>query len=470
MLLMHRVRCRQAVLSVPYFFNFSKSLFSMSVISNILRQTPPTNRKQFIIESFTKNYPELIAGDPSAWRGKFRKMSESALAFYRGTAALFYADVSRDEDPFLNEKTSRVWIQGDLHAENFGTYLNGAGQFVFDVNDFDEAYVGPFSWDVKRFCAGLALIGYKKALSDAEIRELISNAAGSYARQVARFAQGKDKNFSLRLDTAQGAILNIIQEARQLTRNELLSYDTEIRDGDRFFKNNKNCIPADEVTRAQVLAAMEAYYQTIPARKKRSRINYKLKDVVRRKGLGIGSAGLEMYSVLLEGETEALENDLVISMKVSLPSAVEQYIADPAIKAYFLHEGHRTAVSQRALQAHADPLLGHATLNGKGVFVCEVSPYTADLNWDELNDFDEMMEVTAALARCVAKIHCVSDEDSDQTLINYSTEQAINEVLNGRESDFVQHVTEFGEQYAACVRADHQLFADAFRNREIPGV
>jgi uncharacterized protein (DUF2252 family) len=43
-------------------------------------------------------------------------MSESAFAFYRGSAALFYADVSRDYDPFLNQQTSRVWIQGDLHA------------------------------------------------------------------------------------------------------------------------------------------------------------------------------------------------------------------------------------------------------------------------------------------------------------------------------------------------------------------
>lgn len=442
----------------------------MSAIIDLLQKNRAEDRKKTIVESFTKNYPDLIANDPVAWRGKFRKMSESALAFYRGSAALFYADVSRDEDPFLNEKTSRVWIQGDLHAENFGTYMNGAGHFVFDVNDFDEAYVGPFSWDVKRFCAGLALIGYKKGLSDPEIHELLSNAAGSYARQVARFAQGQDKNFSLRLDTAQGAILNIIQQARQLTRIGLLEYDTEIRDGDRYFKNNKNCIPLDESARLQVMAAIEAYYQTIPARKKRSKINYKLKDVIRRKGLGIGSAGLEMYSVLLEGETEALENDLIISMKVSLPSALEQYVSDPNIKKYFQHEGHRTAISQRALQAHADPLLGYATLNGKGVFACEVSPYTADLDWDELNDFDEMMEVTAALARCVAKIHCVSDEDSDQTLINYSTEEAINEVLNGRENDFVRHITEFGEQYAACVRADYLLFVDAFRNREIPGV
>ena len=97
-------------------------------------------------------------------------MASTPFAFYRGSACMFYADVARDLDPFLNEKTSRVWIQGDLHAENFGTYLNSEGILVFDVNDFDEAYVGPFTWDMKRFAASLALIGYQKDLSDDEIR------------------------------------------------------------------------------------------------------------------------------------------------------------------------------------------------------------------------------------------------------------------------------------------------------------
>jgi len=96
-------------------------------------------RQQFIIESFTRNYADLMTADPGAWRGKFRKMAETAFAFYRGSASLFYADVSHDVDPFLNEKTSRVWIQGDMHAENFGTYMNGKGVLIFDVNDFDEA-------------------------------------------------------------------------------------------------------------------------------------------------------------------------------------------------------------------------------------------------------------------------------------------------------------------------------------------
>ena len=156
-----------------------------------LRGQKPEQRKQFIVDVFAEGFGDLIRADPDAWRGKFRKMAATPFAFYRGSAALFYADMAHDDDPFLDEQTSRVWIQGDLHAENFGTYMNSAGVLVFDVNDFDEAYVGPFTWDLKRLAASLALLGYQKALSDDEIRQMIETVTRSYVDQVARFASGQ---------------------------------------------------------------------------------------------------------------------------------------------------------------------------------------------------------------------------------------------------------------------------------------
>src|SRR5690348_2345403 len=139
-------------------------------------------RADFIIEVLTREFGDLMALDPAAFRRKFRKMAASPFAFYRGSASLFYADQTgayRD-DAFLDERTSRVWIHGDLHAENFGTYMDSNGRLVFNVNDFDEAYVGPFTWDLKRFAASIALIGYAKALSDDQITELVTVYAAAY--------------------------------------------------------------------------------------------------------------------------------------------------------------------------------------------------------------------------------------------------------------------------------------------------
>ncbi|WP_432128418.1 DUF2252 family protein, partial [Streptomyces sp. bgisy082] len=76
--------------------------------------------------------------EPAAKRG------EHILAvFDTAFGGLLAADPEREArgGPHLDERTSRVWIHGDLHAENFGTYMNANGRLIFNVNDFDEAYV-----------------------------------------------------------------------------------------------------------------------------------------------------------------------------------------------------------------------------------------------------------------------------------------------------------------------------------------
>ena len=88
------------------------------------------------------------------------------------------------KDAWADDRTSRVWIHGDLHAENFGTYMNSHGRMVFDVNDFDEAYIGHFSWDLRRFVASLALMGWQKALPDETVRNLVGRYLRAYLAQV----------------------------------------------------------------------------------------------------------------------------------------------------------------------------------------------------------------------------------------------------------------------------------------------
>ncbi|WP_396229892.1 DUF2252 family protein, partial [Frankia sp. CpI1-P] len=160
--------------------------------------TPGTDpeRAQVLADVFAAAFGELMAAEPGAFRRKFRKMAATPFAFYRGSAALFYADVHALDDPFLDERTSRIWIHGDLHAENFGTYMSSNGVLVFNVNDFDEAYVGPFTWDLRRLVASLALLGRAKALSDAVITRLVEACVGAYADRIRELAEGGDASSS----------------------------------------------------------------------------------------------------------------------------------------------------------------------------------------------------------------------------------------------------------------------------------
>ena len=81
-----------------------------------------------------------------------------------------------------------------------------------------------------------------------------------------------------------------------------------------------------------------------------------------------------------------------------------------------------------------------------------------------------MEETLAYLGQATAKIHCVSDEDVDNGVIEFQVEDKLSEVLRGREDQFVEDIIDFGMTYSQSVFADHILFVDAFREGLIPGV
>ncbi len=439
----------------------------MASVVDRVHDEGPSRRREFIVDSITAAYPDLMRADPEAWHTKFRKMAANAFAYYRGSAAVYYADIADESSAFTNEQTGRVWIQGDLHCANFGTYMNSNGVLVFDVNDFDEAYVGPFTWDVKRLAASLALLGYEKAISDDEIGLLIETMARSYAGQVAAFAASPGhQEFALTIANTDGRLLDVLQSARLYTRLGMLQALTSIDHYDRRFSLSPTSRQLDDPTRKKVEAAFERYLGTIPPGKRFKAANYRIKDVVGRRGLGIGSAGLPAYAVLVEGPTQALENDRIIWMKQAIPAAPSRVMTDPAISRYFKHDGHRTVVSQRALQAYTDPWLGYTQIDEIGMLVAESSPFTTDLDWSDIDDMAEIEPLVRYLGMAVAKIHCVSDIDSDQTLVPFSTDEAIHGVIAGHEDEFVREIRDFGQQYGAIVREDHELFVDAFRNGE----
>ena len=428
-------------------------------------------RQEHIVTVLSEAFARLIENDPRAFRRKFRKMAADPFAFYRGSAYLFYSDMDTLPDRFADKRTSRVWIQGDLHAENYGTYMSSDGVLVFDVNDFDEAYLGHFTWDLRRMAASLGLLGFSKALSDKTIKETIENYVGSYIAQVEAFHEGdKDEDFRLTLDNTDGAVHAVLLEARMKTQVGLLDSLTSIADHERRFREGSGVrrLGADE--QGEVYAAYQHYLETIPETKREDSVTYTVKDIVGRTGFGIGSAGLPAYNLLIEGRTQALENDVVLSMKQGNVAALSAVVTDKDIAEYFDHQGHRTAVSQRALQAHADPWLGWCELREEGYVVSELSPHVADLDWGLVAEPDEILPLVGWLGKATAKIHCVSDAGNEQALVDFQTEEAIMGKVGGEEEAFASEVAAFGADYSQLVRDDHRRFVDAFRNGAIPGL
>ena len=114
---------------------------------------------------------------------RYERMRASAFAFLRGAAAIMAADLGSQPNTGL-----RVQLCGDAHLANFGSYASPEGNPVFDVNDFDETFPGPFDWDIKRLATSFYVNGLDQGESASSCRALAARCARHYRRHMQRLA------------------------------------------------------------------------------------------------------------------------------------------------------------------------------------------------------------------------------------------------------------------------------------------
>jgi uncharacterized protein (DUF2252 family) len=107
--------------------------------------------------SLLKRIDKYNAGAPTVlYDLKMAALQESPFRFYRGTCHLFAEDLRKAYHP----KTSiRVWNCGDAHFENFGSYKGDNRQVYFDLDDFDESFLGSPVAELTRFMTSIVIAG-----------------------------------------------------------------------------------------------------------------------------------------------------------------------------------------------------------------------------------------------------------------------------------------------------------------------
>jgi hypothetical protein len=106
---------------------------------------------------------------------RMERMAASPFAFLRGACAVMAWDLSHTPSTGLN-----VVIDGDCHINNFGLFGTAQGDVVVDLNDFDEATIGPWEWDLKRLTASVNVAGRENGFSKAERRSAVMACAAGY--------------------------------------------------------------------------------------------------------------------------------------------------------------------------------------------------------------------------------------------------------------------------------------------------
>lgn len=290
-----------------------------------------------------------------------RKMMQSAFAYYRGTGEAFYR---RWLGPLLKIKAPLVWLNGDLHLENFGTYRGDNRLTYFDVGDFDDACQGPATIDLFRFLTGLHLAAAEMAMSGLQARSLCKLAL---ARYRAALQDGKARWLERRI--ASGAIGDLLRELESRSQADLLAKRTVEKNGKRRLRfDTGKAVKLPEAEAARVRAAITRF-----AAQRAHPGFFKVIDVAQRVA-GLGALGRPRYVVLVAGNG-GRQGQALIDLKwqpgsILAPLLEKRGIAQPG----FGNEAARVVEIEYRLQAAAPAFLTEIKLGREAYTFRELQP------------------------------------------------------------------------------------------------
>ena len=134
-----------------------------------------------------ENCPSAVQSDENARmvEQKLYKLEENdAFVFFRGAAGYFDIDLMCMDPNFQGKKRTmpRVFSNGDAHPENFGTQVMVNGGLVWGVNDFDQSFATPFSWDLKRGATGTQVACRAQGWNDIVCRASVNAFVEAYIK------------------------------------------------------------------------------------------------------------------------------------------------------------------------------------------------------------------------------------------------------------------------------------------------
>lgn len=252
---------------------------------------------------------ELNRGsDPELLTRKYAAMRRTPFCFMRGACQLFYSSL-----PTVATFSGAppVWLCGDLHVENFGTYKGDNRLTYFDVTDFDESARGPLTLDLVRFLASMRVGAAEWGVSAEDIEGLVNRAVIAYSTELAL-----GKPAWVERENARGTLKRLFAQVTGRSRSELLSrYTTRKAKRRRLVIDGQHLLPATAEERSGVEQMMAGIAESA-----RDAEYFRVTDMARRIA-GIGSIAFPRYMVLIEGRGSP-DRNVLLDVKLAHSSAI----------------------------------------------------------------------------------------------------------------------------------------------------
>ncbi len=383
------------------------------------------------------------------------RMAASPWTYYRGAAAVMAADLASRPSSGLT-----VQLCGDAHVLNFGLWATPERQLSFDLRDFDETLPGPFEWDLMRLVASLHVLARDAGSTSVGAADrAVAAAVDEYRTGISRYAQARFLDVWYAQITADDLLRVLVGEeradiatrlhrrAKKRTNLGAAKKFTEVVDGRvRLVEAPPFRTREHRAERDTVDEVWTSYRASLPEERRYLVDRYSLVDVVRQV-VGVGSVGMRVYLLLLQG---ARPDDLLfLQVKQAGPSVFEAFL-EPS---RYPNHGQRVTVGRRFIQSSTDIFVGWTRAQGVDFYIRQ---------FRDMKVIPSAEQVTPWLRRFARKCGLVLARAHATT----GDAVAIDAYL-GKSQAFGAAMVSFASAYALQNERDHTQLVEAVRDGEI---
>jgi uncharacterized protein (DUF2252 family) len=302
---------------------------------------------------------------------RHQRMAASPWNYYRGAAAVMAGDLASQPHSKLE-----VQLCGDAHVLNFGLWATPERNLMFDLRDFDETLPGPFEWDVKRLAASLVVVARENGVVRARADAAVTAAVEAYRQRMRRYTAMPELDIwydGIHVDSLIGyyepadrgrVSVHIEKKQKHRTSRGAFAKLTTMAHGrPRITEEPPIRVAISDEEQVDLLDHLLAEYRLTLQEDRRTLFDrFTVADVVRQV-VGVGSVGMQVYLVLLEGRTGA--DPLFLQVKQAGPSVYEAHTGPSRHN----NHGARVINGKRLVQSATDIFVGWGSLQGKDYYV-----------------------------------------------------------------------------------------------------
>jgi uncharacterized protein (DUF2252 family) len=378
------------------------------------------------------------------------RMEQTPFTFFRGSANIMAADLASSPVSGL-----LVQMGGDAHCLNFGGFATPERNLIFDLNDFDETFPGPWEWDLKRLVTSALLAARHNGFKERSCQIAVLFAAEAYRTAINDLALRPALDvFYARLDAQkildvardaaiQGRQDRIADEAATASVRAAVDRFTEVVDGTRRFKEEPPVLfHSSETDRAgfDIEAIFAQYADTLGPDVRALFDRYSLIDHA-IKVVGVGSVGTRCGVGLF---TAGDDDMMILQVKEARESVLAPYLG----KIDYANQGERVVRGQRLMQAASDVFLGWASSGEHDFYVRQFKDMKASAHLETADQY-QLREYVHWCAWALATAHARSGDGA--AIAGYV----------GRRTTLDRALLAFALAYAEQVERDHAAFTAA---------